>query len=100
MRAIEFFVVGAVLFSINCTGPIPPSGGETDTNLSGNNDSVDVMEPDFGDEVKELPRAGALQMYTPSLNSKYYNPVSIRYKTKKSAGWSEAKARIDRKSVV
>ena len=57
---------------------------------------ITVEEPDFGEEVKVLPPAGASMVYSPSLITRNYRPVSTKYiKTwSASPSWIDAKARI------
>ena len=54
----------------------------------------DIIEPDFGEEVKILPEAGTREKYSPSKLSKYYRPVSTKFKYENTEKWINAKARI------
>lgn len=77
-----------------CNKPVPPPPVNESDRIPGQTPDIEVTEPDFGEEVKALPEAGASKVYSPSLLSKTFKPVATKYKTDVNGAWRNAEARV------
>lgn len=96
MNIIRAILAITIFSAISCGKPVPPAGVNPDSPKPWSGTDSDVVEPDFGNEVKKLPaNTGVSEVYSPSLISRSYRPVMVKYKTTKSSStWIEAKTRI------
>lgn len=94
MKITKAFFATLILSATSCSIPVPPPAVNPTDTVPGLTPEVQVTEPDFGDEVKVLPTAGASKVYSPSLLNKTYKPVTVQYKSNPTAAWGSADTRI------
>ena len=94
MKLTNLFFGFLILSATCCSKPVPPPPVNPEDTVPGLTPDVEVTEPDFGDEVKVLPTAGASKTYSPSLLNKTYRPVATKFKVDVNDNWRNAEARI------
>ena len=94
MKLTNAFLGLLLLSATCCSKPVPPPPVNPEDTVPGLTPDVEVIEPDFGAEVKVLPAAGASKVYSPSLLNKTYKPVATKYKVDVNSSWRNAEARI------
>ena len=94
MKLTNLFFGFLILSATSCSKPVPPPPVNPNDTVPGLKPDVEVIEPNFGSEVKVLPAAGASKTYSPSLLTKTYRPVATKYKVDVNDNWRNAEARI------